>query len=295
MFGIGTTQTGALTRPVKRKWKMNPFQSVGVSMTAWVQADIGLRYHSIMLPYGGTTMTPAHMSSVRLKLNNETVWNLTGARIDTFDGLPAASTYGALVLNFERLGLIDHIKRYDTAINTGVPCRQAPNGINNMRIEVDIDSGAVAPTLGQPQGIVSPPNKDQGNFILRRTTYTENVPGSASAEFQFINKFNQKPNEPNLSRLYIEETAANLTNLRLNTNGTDDANISSALNNTDIAMSNIRKVNTGVVIWDSAADGNYNNYLRIGNAKTFNVYIIDSNANASLAVVAETLGNVTAA
>jgi hypothetical protein len=298
MPNFNAAQRGALVRPTKKKYLLNPFQSVAVSSTAWLQCPIGLRYHAILIPFSGTTMTVAHMSAVRFYINNEPAWNLSGTDIDLinqFDGLPSAATYGGLYLNFERLGLIDHMKRYDTAINTGVKCRQAPHGITSMRIEIDIDATAVAPVVGPAVATVSTINPDQGNYILRRKKIFENMQVVSPNEYLFATTYNGNKNAPYLSRLYIGETAANLNNLRLSTNGTDDVNITSAMNNMNIASYGIRKVNTGVFIYDTAEDGNYNNFFRIGNAKTFDIRIKDSNVNAQLPVITETLGSVAAA
>jgi hypothetical protein len=289
---------GASLRPTTEKWLLNPFQSVAASSTAWLQLDIGPRYHGVMIPFGGTTMSVAHMSGIRLYLNSELVWGtVTGADIDAlnqFEGFPAAATYGGLYLSFERMGLIDHIKRYDTCINTGVACKQAPHGINNFRIEIDIDAGAVAPTLGPACATISMPNPDQGLYLIRRTKTFENMQVTSPNEFLFATKYAGQQNAPWFSRLYIAETAANLSNLRLSINGEDKANISSSMNNLDIAQAGIRKVNTGIVVFDTAASGNFNGYYRIGQKNcVFDIRIKDSNVNAQLPVIVDRFGFVT--
>jgi hypothetical protein len=294
MIVNGHVVRGFHSAPIKEKKLLNAFQGVALSSTAFIDLDVGYRYHSLYLVYGGTTFDVSHMTNIRIIANGETIWNLSGTRQDVlnqYENMAAASTYKALLISFEREGLNDEVRKYTTCINTGIPCSQAPRGITKFRIEVDIDSGAVAPTL-VAYAKVSINNPHQGIWLPRRKTFFENVPGSATVEFLLANKFNGNGNEPGLARLTFAETAANLTNIRLSANGQDVVNLATAANQVATAQAAIRKVNTSYVMYDTAEDGNYNAYFRANNLAAFDARIIDSNANAALPVIVETLGTL---
>lgn len=278
-------------RPIIVTQLMDNPQNVVVSGTAYLELPIGLRYHALHLVYGGTTFDPTHMSGIRVKANKETIHDLTGARrdvINQFDKLPAASTHKTLTIPFERLGMVDQMQRYFTALNTGIKTPfQAPNGISSLRLEVDIDSGASAPTLSV-YADVSDVNPDQALALMRELTNFENV--AATGEYTHVNKYNADPLKPVIVRWGFLDTDTNITAFRFLSNGSEIINRTSALNEHVQSIAGIRTFTASDVIYDTGERGNANSVLRLGNVASFQVKTTHAAANANLPVYYQSEG-----
>lgn len=141
--------------PLKTTRNGQSFEGVNPSSTATTRLPLGLSYEKIIVPYGGTTFTPANMSEIRIVANGEVIRRYADAtKLDTinqFDKIGSASTGKLLVLPFVRHGLKTKGARDLTILGTGLGVsEQNPNPITTLSLEIDIKSSAVAPTLGAP-------------------------------------------------------------------------------------------------------------------------------------------------
>lgn len=154
----------AITRPVYRRYAPS-FQSVSPGATARCEIPVGMTEHQWLLVYTGATLP--QLTGIRVIIDERVIMNYaSGSDLDIdcqFLGMPAAA--GSVAIMFDRYGLKNRPAVEFTALGTGIlspdgtGARQTPN---NMRIEVDIDAAAVAPTLelrlketeAQPAGLI---------------------------------------------------------------------------------------------------------------------------------------------
>ncbi len=138
-----------ITRPVYRRWAPS-FQGVSPGATARCEVPVGMSEHQWLLLYTGATL--AQLTGIRLIVDEHVIQTFgSGTDLDLDDqylGMPAAA--GSVAIMWDRYGLKNRPAVEFTTLGTGIVtpdasgARQTPN---NMRIEVDIDAAAVAPTL----------------------------------------------------------------------------------------------------------------------------------------------------
>lgn len=117
-----------------------PFANVAAS--GWATAEIvpGRTIERIVLKLGGTALTKAMLSMVRIKANGKVFFEGSGTQIDklnTYRGITADAAY--LPIDFTELRGRDKLDQMIGAFDTS-------KGIGNITIEVQI-AGATAPTL----------------------------------------------------------------------------------------------------------------------------------------------------
>lgn len=285
-------RNNAAVKPPKLQTNFMPaVLNVAANTTAYLDLPLGVRYHQLLLAYGGT-FTPALMTQIRVKVNNQPIWAVPGTFVDTmnqFDKLPAASTNTCLVLNFERVNLWSGPARWSTAINAGgMPTQQCPSGVQSLRLEVDIGA-ATSPTLAV-YAKVSQMNPAQATWMMRREQWFENVASSAS-EYLFTHKYNADPLRPVLSRLLINDTGI-VTNFRMLANSQELVNRTVGVNNQTLQVDGIRTPQTNWTVYDTGESGNAANAINVGAIADFQVRATFSGTNANLPVYSETLGSV---
>lgn len=281
--------------PPKTQTNIMPtVQSVAASSTAYLDLPLGLRYHQLILAYGGTTFAPANMTTIRVKVNQEPIWAVSGAFVDMqnqFDKMAAASANSSLILNFERVGLRSGPARWSTAINAGLGAGgaaspQCPNGVRSFRLEIDINSAAVAPTL-TVYAIVSQINPAQGLWMMRRETWYENVPGAG--EYLFTHKYNADPLRPIISRVFVNDAGA-CSQFRWLANNQEIVNRTVGVNSQILQKDGFRTPQANYTAYDTGEAGNAANAVNAGQIAQLDLRYTFSGANAALPVYAETLG-----
>ena len=166
---------------------ISPFQGVAVGQTATAQLPVGRRYHGIDLIYGGTTFGPATMDRIKVIANGEIIHDYTGTQLDTLnqhDGRAAAS--GILRIPFDRYNLLQREQEEITALNTGVKDKNGV-AITTLSVEIDIASGASAPTLSAfAEQSLAKPMGNQSHLINRIKKYTRSAGGAGTLNISDI-------------------------------------------------------------------------------------------------------------
>lgn len=269
-----------------------PFQNVVAGGTAFVDLPVGFTYVSIHLLYGGTTFNAAKMNAIRVIANGQVIWNVAGNIRDTlnqFMKLTGASTYKVLTLPFKRMGLKDGADEH-TALCTLLPCRACPKGIKTLRLEVDIDGTAVAPTLAG-YATVRANDRRLARQLLRIEKFVEQVPALAGADYIFTHKYNGDPFRPLLHRLTVDQADTEVTNVKFYEDTRKIFDRASKLNDHAQSIHNIYAPQAGFNVWDSSEDG-YSHPWRIGNLSDFQIVTTHAAGNYALNVYAETLGSL---
>lgn len=280
----------------RETWKAKPFINVGVSQTAILTLDMGVTYEAVHLVFGGTTMSAAHMSAIRVYINNYPVHNLSGTIRDLknqIDKYPASSVNSILTIPFTRRGLRDGADLH-TCIQTltaGTP--QAPNGISAVRIEVDIDSGAVAPTL-VAYVVVRDNNRANARAVMRSELHQEQIPAGVAQEYLLTTKFNADPARAFLSSIIFAQADTEITAFRITANKKDVVNRTAKVNEQEQALWGFRAAQSGYVTYDTSENG-YSNPLRVAGVSDLGINITTAAGNYLLSMYVDTLGQISPA
>lgn len=208
--------------------KLQAFQNVLATGTAIV--DLlptvgGNVLESIWLTLGGTALTKAMITGIRLKANGKTIRETSGSTLDTRNKYFNVGTDAThLLMDF----MYPHA-RTPQAFQTGAIDLSANSGIKQLTLEVDI-AGATAPTLIgsaeiSPAGAV--PGEERIRFVmLKQTKATVNVP--AVGEFAIAIP-HVRPEAGGSVFAAINLYSANTTNLRIRRQGIDEYDMPVAL------------------------------------------------------------------
>jgi hypothetical protein len=263
-------------------------QGVAAGSTAFLDLPLGTTYHALHLFYGGTTFTPAKMNAIRIQANGQWIHNLTGTLrdvINQFDKLPAASTYKVLTIPFFREGLRDGSDMH-TGLATLFRCDQCPVGITQLRIEIDIDPTAVAPTLV----IFADHRANDKRFsraLLRHETFVEVVPVLTNADYTWTHKYNADAFRPMIQRLIMDQADSEITNFKMQADTREHFNRAAKVNEHVQAMH--RSPQAGYTFIDSGEDL-YSHPWRVGDLADHRIITTHAAGNVNMKVVAETLG-----
>jgi len=197
---------------------MPAVNGVAAGSTATLNLPIGLSYHGLLFTMGGTTMTLALITEIRVKANGRAIYTVSGADLDKhnlFEGRAAASGT-QFYLDFERYGLEifggsnpnDAIGgRELTAIGTGVPqVNNGPIELSTLQIELDISASASAPTLSA-KALQAPPRSL--GFLKKRRKFTY-APGGA-LEFEIADL----PRGDLIDKIFILSAGDKITRVKL--------------------------------------------------------------------------------
>ncbi|MBF0383399.1 MAG: hypothetical protein HQL69_20460 [Magnetococcales bacterium] len=128
--------------PLVRQVKLPSFDSVNLNSTATLALPIGQTYHYIGIVFGGTGMTVAKMTGIRLKINGQIVQDWTGTQLNLmnqFNGRADAATKSILFLDFERYNLNTRQGRELTLLRTGVASKNASfPSVQTATLEIDV-------------------------------------------------------------------------------------------------------------------------------------------------------------
>ena len=141
---------------MKRTTQLQAFNGVGAGQVAVCPIPRGLSIHGILLTRGGT-FTQANMEEIVIKSNGNPILETTGADLDVMNGHDQLAVGGANLtyISFDRVGLLDQGQIEATRLGTGFKKGQVlrlgadplPEQIKTLTCEIQIASGAVAPTL----------------------------------------------------------------------------------------------------------------------------------------------------
>lgn len=193
--------------------RLEPFENVSPGARAVLKtyAVLGNTVEAIHLKLGGT-FQKADIAQLRVKLNQKTIWEVTGSELDAYNqylGQPAHARHLSLWFTEPRArtiagGLLGAI---DTSL-----------GIQHFTIEVDIDAAAVSPTL-DAWAEISPPRMlpDAENALIRGLLLSTLTPNTAARHTLHLNTGNAAG--ALLRRIFINHT--NLTEFRIKRDGVD--------------------------------------------------------------------------
>lgn len=194
---------------------MPALNGVGASQTATLNLPIGLTYHGVLFTLGGTTMGLSEIDEMRVNANGRNIQTITGGAdwdiMNRFDGMAGADTQ--LYLNFERYGLDTIAARELSVIGTGFPqnndrgsAQYNPTPLSTLQIEIDIASGASAPTISA-KALQSSPRPLGMIKHLRKFIYSP----SASGDFEV----SDLPKGLLIDKMYIKTANGNIDDLRI--------------------------------------------------------------------------------
>jgi hypothetical protein len=204
--------------------KLQAFMNVAATGTAIVDmlpTCGGNTLEALWLILGGTTFTKSMITGLRMKANGKTIYETSGANLDTrnkFFGIVTAA--GVLLLD------LMFIKgRTPFAFQSGAIDLSANSGIKQLTLEVDI-AGATAPMLSaraelSPAGAI--PGEEKIRFVmLKKTRATINAPAAGEYALAITHS---KPEAGGSVFANIQLFSANCTNLRVRRQGIDEYDV----------------------------------------------------------------------
>lgn len=117
-----------------------PFSVVPANGVATAEITPGRTIEQIILQLGGTSLTKAMLTMIKLKANGKVIWEATGSQIDKLNAFRGyASDAAFLPIIFTELKGRDRVDQFVGAFDTS-------KGIKNITLEVTV-AGATAPTI----------------------------------------------------------------------------------------------------------------------------------------------------
>lgn len=251
-----------------------PFNNVAANGLATVSLPIGMSYNKIILALGGGAFTKSMITNIKVKLNGKTVWENTGARLDsqnTYRGMSAAASY--LVIDFTepraKIMAEQYLGNYNTA-----------QGVSSLTVEITI-AGATTPTLDSYAELGPPAPL---GIIAKQILFTSSNNGAGKFPVKLIDLANRGAI---IKRAHFAH-GGNLTMLEVKKNGiVIHDNIPTAVNS--FWQADYQKTaQTNLYTFDPCADNNYANAI-----KTADMVSLEFNptfsASDTITVVLETL------
>lgn len=237
-----------------------PFNNVVATGVATLKVPkYALTLTRILLTLGGTSFTKAMITDIKLKLGVRTVYNITGAKLDSinkYKGVFDEATH--LTIDFSERDAPTlqgkEIGGYDLSL------------LDDMTVEITI-AGATAPTLAA-KGFFTPP---QGNALIHKILY---FPASTAVAGKFPINFNPQGALIKRVHFFYAGTDGNLNRLEVKKNGLtiwDAANADAIF-----VQKEYKKVpQAQLYVYDPIVDNNQNGYLVTADAKSleFNSYL----------------------
>lgn len=259
-----------------------PFANVVASGVATCSITPGRTIERIILALGGTSLTKAMLSLVKLKANGKTIFEGSGSQIDklmAYRGIAAAA--GFLVLDFTEIKGRDKLDQMIGGFDTS-------QGIASITMEVTI-AGATAPTLaayivesGAQQGPYSP--------ILQkvlRYPFNTSVGGKLNLQLPF------GKSGAIIKRLHVEQAGDYVTAVEVKQDGLIIHESTAALNDF-VQAEHDRATQANWYTVDFIVDGNQGNAFDTRDARSMEVNLTLSAADSGY-VIAEyydVLGNL---
>jgi hypothetical protein len=201
-------------------------EGIAAGSTATFRIPTGQRYHSLdfKFNYNAATQNLSHFTEFRLFINGVVVQKFSATERNTlnkFDLVPDATQYSALLIPFDRLGLLQTNEAEITAINTGV-ADSAGRIINSMYLEVDIAAGATIVPADLTLYAKISDSVAGGAGIIPYIRREPRVVAGADSDFQVSDLINVGVNSPDkiaLSRVTFIPNANAITGMRIDRNG----------------------------------------------------------------------------
>jgi hypothetical protein len=257
-----------------------PFNNVVANGVASVSLPVGMSYNRIILALGGTALTKAMITDIKLKMNGKVIWQNTGSRIDLINTYRGRGVNAAfLVLDFTEPDAKTMAEQFIGNLNTA-------QGVSSLTLEVTI-AGATAPTLdsyselGPPAALAA---------INKQILFTSAFGAAGKFPFKLIDIANRGAI---VKRVHFAH-GGNMTALEVKKNGVVIFdNILTAVN-TFNQLDYKKVAQTNLYTYDPCLDNNYSNAVRTQDATSleFNpTFSASDNVTAVLEVV-DLLGNM---
>lgn len=193
--------------------KMPPFEGVGAGQRATLRLPVGLRFHKLLIPY--SSLTPAQIDEIRVIANGKTIQRYTGGAvldsINQFDGRAAAA--GILTLDFERYGLRTRAGSELTVIDTTKPKDPNQVQITTLTVEIDINSGALTPALGETKAVQSGAAANSNPLLKHVRVFGYDPAGSGDYEISDLPKMGA------INRILFLSPTAVINSIKLDRDG----------------------------------------------------------------------------
>lgn len=210
--------------------RLEPFENVAANARAVLKSSrvLGNTVEAVHLKLGGT-LTKALITLIRVKLNQKTIWEITGSELDSYNaylGMPQDASHLSLYFGEPRARTVQG--QLLGAIDTSL-------GVRDFTLEVDLGAGA-GHTL-QAWAEISPPKLlgPAENALIRGLLLSTLTPNSAADHTLHINTGNAAG--ALIKRLAVFH--ANLTKFRVKRDGVD------IFEDVDIALNSFIQNNTG--------------------------------------------------
>lgn len=160
--------------------KLYPFQNVVATGMATVNLSnlLGFTINRIVLQLGGTALTKAMLTGIRIKANAKTIFDDTGSRTDSrmqYRGITANAAF--LTIDFSEI-------RSKTIAGQLLGALDTTLGIESLTMEVDI-TGATAPTLAGFAELSEPQvGLDTRGLIAKVLNITQNFGAAGTFPYQ---------------------------------------------------------------------------------------------------------------
>ncbi|MEW6258017.1 MAG: major capsid protein P2 [Pseudomonadota bacterium] len=148
-----------------------PFSNVVASGVATANVTPGRTLELVRLKLGGTSLTKAMISQIKVKANGKVILESNGSRLDKINAYRGITTEAAY------LDIPFYDNRMDTEFDKAVGAFDTSNGIGNITHEITI-AGATAPTLEQ---------------ILTESAAQKRADGAAAPYARYLSKILQYP------------------------------------------------------------------------------------------------------
>lgn len=190
------------------KIKLNPFDNVVAGQTAVMARAskvLGQMVHAIFLELGGT-FTQAQCDNIRVIANGKNIVNVTGAHLDAmnnYDRLKDTATF--LAIWFADPTCQDPVQAQLGSLDTS-------RGIDELSVEVDVNSGATGPTL-KGFALAGPPSPKGDRFASAFKSINKSVfTAGAAAQYSLPTPLGSRGGAF-LRRAFVHHT--NLTRLNV--------------------------------------------------------------------------------
>ncbi|WP_028451230.1 major capsid protein P2 [Chitinilyticum aquatile] len=248
---------------MSRTAKLLPFTNVAPNSVATLSLPPGDTYERITLKLGGTTFTKAHITGIRVRMNQKVISECTGPDLDAMNSYTSlASDPTMLTIDFSELFARDQLGQSVGAIGT-------LSGVASLMLEVDIGP-ATAPTLQAYAQVSGPKPLAVLNKLLR---YPVNIGGAG--KWPVALPYGQ--NGSIIKRVYIKSN--NMTALEIKKNGITYHDSDKAINEF-WQKENKCVPQPGWYVFDPIADKNLGDMLSTADAQTFEFNVTMSAAEA---------------
>lgn len=269
-----------------RKYAL-PYSNVVASGVATNMIAVGRTIEDITLKLGGTSLTKAMITDVKVKCNGKTIIQATGTQLEKMSAF-RGETSNAAYLNLpfvDRRGMTE-ADRMVGALDSG--------SLQSLTTEVTI-AGATAPTLLGITNESAPQNDQVGGKLAIHDLLTKvlRYPYSVSAGGQLSVPLPFGPNNgARIKRIHVEHTG-NMTGLTIKQNG----NVIHESLTAEIQYEQTRWGLVPQANWysvDFVMDGNFLKWLDTRDANTLEIYPTFSAADNGFVIVeyVDPLGNL---